>query len=560
MTAGELIIALGFKVESKGAEEMKDHLDEIKEKVLHIAEALAVAELGKEMLEIASEVEQTKFSFESWLGSAEKAEEMLKSIQGITGKDIFPAETFEKAALKFRGTALEGEKLVDTLKSVGNIAAATGGNIKENFDNLIDLTFKANNGQKIMGRSLREQPVVVEAMAKKYGTTREAILRMKEISNEWLKGTLEDMGKNEKYMDGMARQAKTLSGALMIVKNFFHDIFEVVGEKLMPYVKDIVAEFTSFLGQNKELMEGALTKFFTFLAYVIGYVAVILENFIDDIGGLSEKAGFLEDVLEAVGDVLKFVGDQMVKHHKIVSLVIGVLLAWVAVQWALNVALTANPIGLVIAGVVALATVGVLLYKHWDKIKQFFIGLWNGPLSGKVIRALILPFSPFIAIVATIIRNWEPIKDFFSELWKGIVDSFDWAVDKIKKGWNYVSGAVKTVGKFFGFGKEEQSEGGESKPVKKYAVGSSFVMNDGLAYLHRGEKVMTAGQVEKTQTNNNSSSLQVNSNITVSVPVGTPDMQAGFVKKAAAQAVREEWQSILRQARVSNPIASAGRA
>ncbi|MCG8632253.1 MAG: phage tail tape measure protein, partial [Desulfobacterales bacterium] len=46
-------------------------------------------------------------------------------------------------------------------------------------------------------------------------------------------------------------------------------------------------------------------------------------------------------------------------------------------QWALNVALNANPIGLVVAGVAALAGAGVLVYKYWEPISGFFSGIWE---------------------------------------------------------------------------------------------------------------------------------------------------------------------------------------
>jgi Phage-related minor tail protein len=49
-----------------------------------------------------------------------------------------------------------------------------------------------------------------------------------------------------------------------------------------------------------------------------------------------------------------------------------------AAQWALNVAMTANPIGLIVAGVAALAGVAFVLIKYWEPIGEFFSGLWDG--------------------------------------------------------------------------------------------------------------------------------------------------------------------------------------
>jgi hypothetical protein len=72
-----------------------------------------------------------------------------------------------------------------------------------------------------------------------------------------------------------------------------------------------------------------------------------------------------------------------------------------AAQWAWNVALTANPIGLIVVGIGALIGAGVLLVKHWDKVKTFFSGLWEGikTLTGTAVDWLLekigLVFAPF---------------------------------------------------------------------------------------------------------------------------------------------------------------------
>lgn len=48
-----------------------------------------------------------------------------------------------------------------------------------------------------------------------------------------------------------------------------------------------------------------------------------------------------------------------------------------AAQIGLNVAMTANPIGVVVAAVAGLVTAGVMLYRQWDNIKLLFNFLWE---------------------------------------------------------------------------------------------------------------------------------------------------------------------------------------
>lgn len=54
------------------------------------------------------------------------------------------------------------------------------------------------------------------------------------------------------------------------------------------------------------------------------------------------------------------------------------------IQWAWNVAMTANPIGLVIAGVAALAGLAYVVYKNWEPIVNWFKGVfgWLGDAIG----------------------------------------------------------------------------------------------------------------------------------------------------------------------------------
>ncbi len=63
----------------------------------------------------------------------------------------------------------------------------------------------------------------------------------------------------------------------------------------------------------------------------------------------------------------------------------GVMLAvtvitkvWTAAQWLLNAAMSANPIGIVIALVLALAAAAGWVISHWDEISAWWSNLWGG--------------------------------------------------------------------------------------------------------------------------------------------------------------------------------------
>lgn len=97
----------------------------------------------------------------------------------------------------------------------------------------------------------------------------------------------------------------------------------------------------------------------------------------------------------------------------------GATVAWTAVQWLLNAALTANPIGLVVVGIAALVAGVILAYKHSDKFRAIVDGAFNAVLGAgqklfgwfkshwKLLLAIIT--GPFGIAVYLIAKYWDKI-------------------------------------------------------------------------------------------------------------------------------------------------------
>ena len=105
-----------------------------------------------------------------------------------------------------------------------------------------------------------------------------------------------------------------------------------------------------------------------------------------------------------------------------------------AAQWLLNAALTANPIGLVVAAVAALVAVIVILWKKnetfrrvvtaaWDAIKSAAVAVWNWLASAfkKWGRGILVAITgPIGILVITAVRNWSKIRDAAAKTWGAI--------------------------------------------------------------------------------------------------------------------------------------------
>ena len=97
---------------------------------------------------------------------------------------------------------------------------------------------------------------------------------------------------------------------------------------------------------------------------------------------------------------------------------------------ALTLAALSNPF--VLIGV-AVAGVAVLIWKYWEPIKAFLIGLWP-PVKAAFtavwegIKSFFVSFHP----LGLLISNWAPIVGFFGRLWTGIQSVFSAAWEGIK--------------------------------------------------------------------------------------------------------------------------------
>lgn len=111
----------------------------------------------------------------------------------------------------------------------------------------------------------------------------------------------------------------------------------------------------------------------------------------------------------------------MVASRVVTLAVRGATIAWTAVQWALNAALTANPIGLVVAAIALLIGAVVLAYKKNETFRNIVNAVWAA------IKVAIKAVADWF--VGTL---WPSLKRAYEQLAAG----FGWLKDKVVAAWN----------------------------------------------------------------------------------------------------------------------------
>ena len=110
------------------------------------------------------------------------------------------------------------------------------------------------------------------------------------------------------------------------------------------------------------------------------------------------------------------------KNSSLIAAVASKALA--AAQWIVNIAMDANPIGLVIIAVAALIAIAITLTHKWKAVGEFFGRLWRDLESffrkhiGLILGIL---GGPFVAIIYEVITHWKQISSFFARLWNDVI-------------------------------------------------------------------------------------------------------------------------------------------
>jgi len=100
----------------------------------------------------------------------------------------------------------------------------------------------------------------------------------------------------------------------------------------------------------------------------------------DILGSVLDKATsvykFFKDNWSTIGPLVTGIAIAFGAYKAVMLAAQGVTIALTAVQLALNLAMNANPIGLIITGIGLLIGAGILLYQNWDTVKEKIDNAW----------------------------------------------------------------------------------------------------------------------------------------------------------------------------------------
>ena len=185
-----------------------------------------------------------------------------------------------------------------------------------------------------------------------------------------LKKNLDAVSDSTKYAGSMQKEFeernKTTANTLQLTRNRIAEVGIKIGNVLLPHINNFLTTINPLLDR---------------LSAFISENEVLVASVIGVTGGLIA----LKVASLALGYAWTFVtGGALILQKAYLALRSSAIIAavatkgWAAAQWLFNAAMTANPIGLIIAAIAGVIAAGVALYQNWDTVKAKFFEVWEG--------------------------------------------------------------------------------------------------------------------------------------------------------------------------------------
>jgi phage-related protein len=223
------------------------------------------------------------------------------------------------------------------------------------------------------------------------------------------------------FDDSMNTLNATIDGA----KNSFLTALLPAIQSIIPVVQDLALKFGDWLRSD-----GAQQLLSDLGAKIQSVATWISENLTTAVNGAIS-------VFNTIADTLGWVTDNFGTLVTIGGIVTGMLATLKIAQIAVNIAMAANPMGLIIIAIGALVTAIVALISNWDNVKKSITQVWDSikKAVSDGVEKIRNAFQSVIDWFGNIVNGiWKIGENIVNGIWDGISGAYNWIKDKIS-GW-----------------------------------------------------------------------------------------------------------------------------
>ena len=437
--------------------------------------ALAAGAVGA-ITKIGAEAEQTSVAFTTLVGSETKAKGMLDEIAKFAAASPFGKLDLTENAKTMLNFGVETGRVLPLLKQLGDIS---GGN-KDRLQSLSLVLGQVSAAGRLQGQDnlqfINAGFNPLQELAKMTGKS------YAELQDKMSKGqiTFENVtqairhatGAGGKFFGMMDKQSQTAAGKFATVKDIvIQQAVDIYG-KLQPLISKIL---------------DLLIKIVPVISSGIMKVIHGIEHVIDFVSRFKTEIGYLAAVIGVAAVVFNAHAIAMTAYAAVMGIVTAATRIWTGVQWLLNVAMSANPIGLIIIGIAALVAAVVYCWDKFAGFRAFILTMWDTLKGfGNIIKEYVI--NRFNDMLSGLGKLGEALRKLFTGDFKGAASA---AAEGLKKlsGAESVAKAVSSTKQLIGkVGGNYQAhlQNERNKDKKKQAARS-------------GNKISTPGLVGSTE-------------------------------------------------------------
>ncbi|MBB4117862.1 tape measure domain-containing protein [Mesonia hippocampi] len=491
------------------------------------------------IIKLGSDMEQTRISFETMLGSAEKATKTIQGLNKFSNATPFNNKEVIQAGRNLLAFGVSNEKLIPTLRKVGDISAG----LKIPFNELSEIYGKIKVQNTVYSEDLNQLagrgiPIFTE-LAKVMGVAPDQIKKLAsegKITFPFIERAFTNMtGKGGQFFNLMEKQSKSFGGKWSTFMGKLQLGATKLGEKILPNLMPLVDWGIALIEVLPQVGQwfNSLYSIVSDNALVFGLLGVAL---------LALNANFIISKISFLAFNIQF----------------RAYVLWTKVattsQWLWNAALTANPIGLVIAALAALVAGVVYAYQKIGWFRGAILAAWEYMKGfGVAIKELVV--DRIKDILKGITGLGKALMQFFKGDWKAAWETGKSATANLMgansgaKFFNKMKGVGKKAGQAYSQGVAEVEANKEKKSggILDMLTGKGKTVNASTEQSIKGASTdMPKGLSKGIDTITGGGSKQTNINVTFGKLVETFTIQSQNVSQGMSLSEDELKRMLLR--------------
>lgn len=385
---------------------------------------MAAAGIGA-IVKLGSEAEQTNVAFSTLVGNEAKAASMLGEITQFAAETPFGKLDLTKNAQLMLNFGVATDRVLPLLRQLGDIS----GGDAERLSNLSLVLGQVSAAGKLQGQDLLQfinagfNPLqeLQRMTGKTYAELQDMMSKGQITFDNVAAAMAHATGEGGKFHGMMERQSQTVGGKFSTVMDNIREQAAGMFDQVKSPLSDLLDAVNAALPSLFSMLQGLFDALSSGIRFVIQF---------------RTELALVAGVVATAWAVSKAYTAALMVYKGVQTGIMVVTKAWTAAQWLLNVAMNANPIGLVITAVAALVAGVIYCWNKFAGFRAFLLTMWDTLKGfGNVIKQYVI--DRFNELLGGLGKLGEALKFLFTGEWEK-------AATAAKVGFSMLSGVEST--------------------------------------------------------------------------------------------------------------------